>query len=378
MGSRRRLVLALAALWLAAPARALSGVDCGAPGADCSLRDAAVQAGVLVGSAAQPGLLTSDPLYAPALAADFNSLTAENEMKWQALQPSQGQFNFAPADTLVDFAGQNTMTVRGHTLLWADPIRIPDYVNATTDPAALRGLLQDHVSTVASHFAGKVDAWDVVNEPFEVTSGSFRSNVFLDTLGTSYIAETFRLAHAADPGAKLFLNEVLAEFGGAKADALRVLAQDLLAQGVPLHGVGFQTHLLDPFTQIDAAAFEATLRSFADLGLSVEITEMDVALLNNDPDRLQRQRDVYETIVAACLRVAACERITFWGFTDAHTWIDGTFGPGRAPLLLDAAYARKPAWFGVRDALVAGVPEPGLELLLAAALLAARGRARRP
>jgi endo-1,4-beta-xylanase len=373
-------VLLLAFFAVAAPAAATSLHPCLAQGADCTLREVADAAGVRVGAAAQPGLLVADPLYAPTLASEFNSITAENQMKWPSIHPAEDAYDFGPADALVDFAVANDMAIRGHTLLWADPTRIPDWVAASPDGETLHGWLDDHIRTVVGRYAGTVDSWDVVNEPLDLTSNVLRDNVFMEQLGVDYIAEAFRIAHAADPDAQLFLNEVLVSDPNEKFEAFYDLVVDLLAQGVPIHGVGLQGHVLAGLVQPTPAGLRSVVQAFADLGLVVEITEFDVAMPASGSEALEIQGRIYRRLLKACLRVTACQGITFWGFTDRYTWIDSTLGPGRVPLPLDVDYGRKPAYFGARDALVERltlVPEPGAFVLLAAAALGVIPRARK-
>jgi endo-1,4-beta-xylanase len=360
----------------ASPGAALPA--CLEAGADCALREVAALAGVKIGAAAVPRLLEDDPLYGPALARDFDSVTAENAMKWDALQPAPGRYEFGAADDLVAFAEAGGMAVRGHTLIWDQETidSTPAYVTGTEDPGELRALLEDHIRTVVGHFRGRVDAWDVVNEPFETFSGRLYGNVFLEKLGPDYIADAFRIAHEADPDAKLFLNETQIGFSTAKAAAVLAFVKDLLADGVPIHGVGFQMHVPFAPDPIPGEFVREKLQAFADLGLVVELTELDVGIRNQE-DELEVQGQHYFDLVAACVRVETCERVTTWGFTDRYTWYDSFFGPDRQPLLLDVDFERKPAWFGVRDALaLRAIPEPGSGLLLGVGLALATGFSR--
>ncbi len=375
-----RPLLLLLPLVLAASARAAVDTSCLAPGADCTLREIATAAGVRIGAAVNPTWLAGEPAYAEAIAAEMNSLTAENVMKWPAIQPGEETWNFGPADAVVDFARAHGQRVRGHTLLWANPIRIPDWVNAAPDAETLEDWLDDHITTQVTRYADDVDQWDVVNEPLDNFGLTLYDNVFTQRIGPEYIARAFHLERAADPDAELFLNEVLvADPTTPRFDAFYDLVTDLLDQGVPIDGIGFQGHFIAGILQPTPEQFEAAIRAFTDLGLKVEITELDIVMPNQSPDRLEVQGRVYEALVGACLRVIGCDGVTTWGITDAHTWIDGTFGPGYVPLLLDEDYGRKPAYYGVRDALLerlALVPEPGAGWLLAAAALALRGAGR--
>lgn len=349
-------------LALIASVAAAAGPDCRAPGADCTLRQAAEQVGVRVGAAVKPDLLQSDPQYAPTLAQEFDSLTAENHMKWNAIHPALGVYEFGPADALADFAESHDMAIRGHTLIWDQQLigSTPQYVKDITDPQVLRDLMAEHIQTVVGRYRGRVDAWDVVNEPLETGGTALYDNVFHRLLGPAYIAEALQLAHTADPDAMLVLNEVLISSAGPKFDAFLALVTDLKNAGVPLHGVGIQGHFIFA-AQPDQ--LRANIETLAALGLAVELTEVDVILRGQDDlaSKLERQRQEYFGIVSACMAVEACRRITMWGFTDRYTWIDSFFGAGLAPLPLDESYGRKPAYFGLRDGLLTrsgGYPVP--------------------
>jgi endo-1,4-beta-xylanase len=370
----RLLLLLMAPLLLTGfPGVGRASPDCLAPGADCSLREAAAQVGVGIGAAAQPGHIASDPNYGPVLATQFNSLTGEGAMKWGSLHPAPGVYDFSNADALVAFAEAHDMAVRGHNLVWAQQFvdSTPDYVKAMTDPNALRAELADHIQTVAGHFKGHVDSWDVVNEPLQLLGGQLYQNIFYQLLGPGYIAEAFHLAHAADPNALLFLNEIVST-PGVKLDGLVALVTDLLAQGVPIHGVGIQGHF---FSTPNPQALQTVIQTFAHMGLVVELTEVDILLVASGTyeENLDAQGQSYFGVVAACMAVPACQRVTLWGFTDRHTWIDTFFGPDFDPLPFDEDYARKPAFYGVRDGLLTRMAAPEVPVLppLARALLLA-------
>jgi endo-1,4-beta-xylanase len=311
------------------------------------LRDAAARAGRLVGAAVFSSGLASDPTYAGAAARHFSYLTAEYEMKWDPVQRVQGAYDFSGGDRVVAFAEAHGMKVKGHTLVWH--VATPSWVDALSPPE-LRIAFEDHIRTVAGHYRRRVYAWDVVNEAIDDSQPGLRSTVFSRGLGPGYVAEAFRLARKADPEAELVYNDYGAEGLGRKSDDVYELVRDLRQRGL-VDGVGLQMHL-------SAAAFpavadiRANIQRLASLGLRVNISEMDVRVRDLTGDaaaKLEKQRQVYRDVVAACVAVAGCEAVTFWGFTDAHTWVDGTFGPDD-PLLLDEQYRAKPAFFGVEDA----------------------------
>jgi endo-1,4-beta-xylanase len=197
------------------------------------------------------------------------------------------------------------------------------------------------------HFEKDVGVWDVVNEPIS-DSGSLRPSVFLRRLGPGYIADAFRTARAADADAKLYLNEIGAEGVNAKSNRLYEIVSGLKAQGVPIDGVGFQTHANLQGLPPD---FVDNMRRFKALGLDIAITEADVALkLPPSAADLQAQADVYAQIVRSCLAVD-CRSLTFWGFTDGRSWISETQAGMGAATLLDEQLRPKPAFFAVQRAL---------------------------
>jgi endo-1,4-beta-xylanase len=311
------------------------------------LRDAAARTGRMIGAAVLSSRLGSDANYTGAAGRHFNSLTAEWEMKWDPVQKTPGVYDFSGGDRIVDFAESRGMRVKGHALVWHQAL--PSWVEALSPPE-LRIALEDHIRTVAGHYRRRVYAWDVVNEAIDDGQPGLRSTVFSRGLGPDYVAEAFRLARRADPEAQLIYNDYGGEGLNRKSNDVYALVKDLKERGL-VDGVGLQMH-------ISAASFpavadiRANIQRLADLGLQVNISEMDVRVKDVPGDaatKLQRQRQVYRDVVAACVAVPRCEAVTLWGFTDAHSWVDGFFGADD-PLLFDEQYRAKPAFFGVEDA----------------------------
>jgi endo-1,4-beta-xylanase len=313
------------------------------------LRDAAAASGRMVGAALFSSRLGSDASYTGAAGRHFNYVTAEWEMKWDPVQRSPGVFDFSGGDRIVEFAESRGMRVKGHALVWHGAT--PAWVG-TLSPPELRLAFEDHIRTVAGHYRGRVWAWDVVNEAIDDAQPGLRSTVFSRGLGPGYVAEAFRLARQADPDAQLVYNDYGGEGLNRKSNDVYELVRDLKQRGL-VDGVGLQMHVsatsLPPVADI-----AANIRRLAALGLSVNISEMDVRVRDVPGDtatKLARQRQVYRDVVAACVAEPRCEAVTFWGFTDAHSWIDGFFGPDD-PLLFDEQYRAKPAFFGVQDAFL--------------------------
>jgi endo-1,4-beta-xylanase len=312
-------------------------------GAD-SLSAAGRAAGKLVGTAIQAGFL-GDSRYRSVVDREFNYITAEYQMKWNAIETSRGVRDFSAGDAIVGYAESQGAPVKGHALIWHGSV--PTWVGGLS-AADVRSAVESHIRAVGEHYRGRLLAWDVVNEAIADGGSGLRDTVFRQKLGDGYIADAFRLAHEADPQALLFYNDYGGEDMGAKSNRIFQLVSELKAQGVPIDGVGLQMHISAAGRPADAS-IAANMRRLAALGLLVNISEMDVRV-NNVPGtpqaRLDAQKSAYHDVVRLCVTEPACQSVTFWGFTDAHTWIDGD-----TPLLFDAQYARKPAYTGVLDAL---------------------------
>jgi endo-1,4-beta-xylanase len=341
--------LAIAACGHAASSTPTSPTTPTSPADPDPLRAAAVGAGKLVGTAVQSSYL-NDPRYSSVFSRHFNYVTAEYEMKWDPIERTRGAEDFSGGDTIASYAAAHGIQVKGHALIWHRAL--PAWVGGLS-ASDLRVEFERHIRSVAAHYRGRVVAWDVVNEAIDDTTFGLRDTVFRQNLGDGYIADAFRIAHDADPQALLFYNDYAGEGLGAKSDAIYDLVKGLKAQGVPIDGVGLQMHVRAAAPPSDAGV-TANMRRLAALGLRVNISEMDVRIgdIGGATDtNLAAQKSVYHSMVAACIAEPACHGVTFWGFTDAHSWIYNQYGPD-APLLFDAQYAPKPAFHGVLDALM--------------------------
>ena len=296
-----------------------------------------------------------DPVYRQVLAEQFNSITLENWLKWEEVQPVQGEFNFGQVDEVIAFAREHNLAVRGHTLVWHN--QNPTWLTeGEFTPDELRAILKEHIQTVVSRYRGQIDRWDVANEVID-GNGELRDTIWLRQLGPGYIADAFRWAHEADPDARLFFNDYNVEGINAKSNAYYRLVQELLADGVPVHGFAAQGHLAIqyPFP----GRVRENLQRFADLGLDTAFTEVSVRMVlpaDGVPTEAQltRQADYYRRLLEACLSVETCQEFTVWGFNDEHSWVM-TFFPGQgAPSIMRADYSRKPAYFALQATLAEG------------------------
>ncbi len=289
----------------------------------------------------------SDAVYARGWLEHYTSVTPENELKWEIVEPREGEFDFAKADAIVRAARRAGKRVRGHTLTW--DIQLPGWLTSRTWSAReMEDILRTHVRRVVGHFRGRIAQWDVVNEPLD-TDGSLTRSVFAQALGERFVDIAFDAAHRADPRARLFLNEIASELPSAKQDALVALARRLVARGVPIDGVGLQDH-----TTADAAPTQAILSRdiarFARLGLDVEFTELDVGVrpgMPLDAAHLAAQARGYAAAAAACRAARACTGVTVWGVDDKWSWL----GPQWRATPYAADGTPKPAAAALRRAL---------------------------
>lgn len=324
-----------------------------------SLREAADQAHLQIGAAIRPSLF-SEAAYSATLAREFNMVEPEDAMKWWTVRAHADTFDFREGDEVIRFAQAHGMKVRGHCLVWDHDN--PEWLTHNRyTPHQLSQILQEHIATVMQHYAGKVFAWDVVNEALD-ENGRVKDSPWYNQPGiglagkaTAYIEQAFRWAHEADPHALLFYNDNGGEDLNPKSDAIYAMVKDFKQRGVPIDGVGLQMHV--PNLELDIAAVAANIARLTALGVQVHITELDVSLpldSNNNAghDDLLRQAEIYRGVARACLQSPGCTAIQTWGFTDKYSWIGSHSKKTRgAALLFDRNYQPKPAYRALRDAL---------------------------
>ena len=339
----RHGLLATAAA-LMAGALLFTGLSTQAGAAGTSLKALAEAKGIYFGTALTQSNLTDSALTAVA-GSQFDMVTPGNEMKWDTTEPSNGSYNFAPGDQIVAYAQANGMRVRGHNLVWDS--QLPSWVSSLPS-SQVQSAMESHITTEVTHYKGEVYSWDVVNEPFN-DDGTLKQDVFYNAMGSGYIADALRTAHAADPNAKLYLNDYNIEGENAKSDAMYSLVQSLKAQGVPIDGVGFESHFI--LGQVPST-MEANMQRFAALGVNVAVTELDdrIQLPATSADLTQQAAD-YATVVKDCLAVSGCVGVSQWGVGDADSWIPSAFPGYGAATMYDSNYQPKPAQSAVVAAL---------------------------
>ncbi|HHX17423.1 MAG TPA: carbohydrate-binding protein [Clostridium sp.] len=319
-----------------------------------SLKELAESRGMYVGSAVGSVFYQrNDLMYHEILKREFNMVVAENEMKFDTIRPSKDQFNFTPGDKLIDFAEENGMAVRGHTLIWHN--QTPAWLeNGNWTRDELIEIMREHIYTVMTHYKGKIIHWDVVNEAISDNNGALRTNdsIWMRVIGEDYIEYAFKFAREADPDALLFYNDYnISDMGGVKADACYNLVKRLVEKGVPIDGVGFQGHYINNMHSSYIQSIDRNVKRYADLGIEVAFTEVDIRMNEHGSEYdLEVQASNYGDVASIAVNNPNVNTFVIWGFTDKYSWVTQQFpGQGRA-LIFDEEYEPKPSYFTVADA----------------------------
>lgn len=317
-----------------------------------TLRGLAAKKGLLLGSAFSNGAFRHDPTYGTVLAREFNCVVAENSMKLNGIQRVRGEFDFTQPDAMMAFAASHDMQVRAVPLVWHDAL--PPWAEAKTFPRQeALDILREHIFAVMRHFRGRVCAWDVLNEGLaDKGPGLRKEGPWFHSIGPDYVEKVYHLAHEADPEAVLFYNDFDMDGMSEKADRCYLWIKDLLARGVPIHGIGLQYHVK---VEKHPSPTEVTrnIRRFNDLGLRVHITELDVWLPTHaTAEHLQQQAAIYRSVIETALAADKCPAVMLWGFTDRYSWVpDTTGGTYDHALIFDRDYQPKPAYAAIAEAL---------------------------
>ena len=302
------------------------------------------------------------------ISTEFNSVTPENIMKSLLIHPNKDTYNFDLPDKLVALAEKNDMHIQGHTLVWHS--QLSPFFKEISDSTAMVEALKDHINTIVGRYKGKINAWDVVNEALN-DDGTLRKTVFLDVLGEDYLSLVFNLTQKADPEVELFYNDYSMTNPNKRAGAIRIIKR-MQEQGVRVDGIGMQGHW--DLNRPSIEEIETSIVQYAELGIKVDITELDVSVIpmpwdfsgadvnvkfeSTDPtmnpypkqlpnsikDQLaKRYEDIFKLFLKHKDKI---NRVTFWGVNDGDSWKNDWPIEGRTnyPLLFDRNNEKKKAY----------------------------------
>ena len=292
---------------------------------------------------------------------EFNSITAENDMKVGMIHPKEGVWNWETADTIANFCRQNGIKLRGHNLCWhaqfADWMLYDKKGNLVKKEVFYQHL-REHIHTVVNRYKDIVYAWDVVNEAIAdqafarpgQTANPYRESTLYKLCGDEFIAKAFEFAHEADPNALLFYNDYN-ECDPGKRDRIFDMVKKMQDNGVPIHGIGMQGHynIYGPSEEdIDAA-----ITKYAQLVKHIHITELDLRTNTEQGGQLRfsrgetipqapyiatLQEDQYNRIFRVFRKHKdVIDNVTFWNLSDRDSWL----GVNNHPLVFDEHYKPK-------------------------------------
>jgi endo-1,4-beta-xylanase len=332
-----------------------------------SLKAHAAARGLLTGCAVNAALFRDDEHFRTLLAEQYSMVVPENCLKWNILRPTAETYSFTDADSLVAFAEQHGMKVRGHNFVWHEAL--PKWFAATVNKDNARQFLVDHIHTVGGRYKGKIHSWDVVNEAIWIPDGRpdglRSSSPWFEMLGPEYIDLAYRTARETDPAALLTYNDYSIEYDndedGKKRAAVLALLRRMKSDNVPLDALGIQSHIRAGGTTGFSQGVRELLDGAKALGLQVFVTELDVnddaVTTEETADRDKAVAEVYRTYLTAALEGPEVKAVLTWGVTDKNTWLNnGTKfrkqHPERLqrPLPFDPDYQPAPAFFAMREA----------------------------
>jgi endo-1,4-beta-xylanase len=336
----------------------------------------------LIGAALNPNQFSGrDARGVGIIVNHFNSITPENVLKWESVHPRQNTYSFEGPDAYVAFGEKHHMFIIGHTLVWHNQTPRWVFQDDQGNPVnreTLLNRLREHIHTVVGRYKGRIKGWDVVNEALN-EDGTLRPSPWLKIIGEDYLVKAFQFAHEADPDAQLYYNDYSLENEAKRKGAVQLITK-LKASGIPVYAIGLQGH--DKMDWPTVEQQEATIAAFANLGIKVNITELDIDVLpravrsqgaevtitaeNNDqlnpyarglPDSIQQNLAArYASLFRVFVKYRdVIDRVTFWGVTDGDSWLNNWPVRGRTsyPLLFDRTGQPKPAFYAVTKSTIA-------------------------
>ncbi len=320
-----------------------------------------------IGAAISGWLLSNPNDLLEIVKREFNSITSENAFKWASIHPSDDTWKFDIPDKFIEFGLENNMHMLGHCLVWHSQVPRSIFRDADGKQISKEGLLkrmENHISLLVDKYKGKIHAWDVVNEAIE--ENAWRNSPWVNIIGKEFMERAFHLAHEADPNAHLLYNDYNMDQKGRRDQVVEMI-RDFKKRGVPIHGVGMQGHIGLDYPDLNE--FEASIKAFANEGVKVHVTELDVSALPYDwertaeistnkeyaeslnpytdglPKKVSKElAKRYKNLFKIFLKYRdSMERVTFWGVSDEMSWKNNFPMRGRTdyPLLFDREHKPK-------------------------------------
>ncbi|MDQ3094086.1 MAG: endo-1,4-beta-xylanase [bacterium] len=299
--------------------------------------------------------------YTYILTGQFELALADNTPNWYftdgGLRPSRSEYNWDQMDEVVNFAQSSNMSIEAHHYLWGEQKWLPDWLkNGNYSKQELSQIMQEHIETVGKRYSGRIKQWTVVNEAFTRDQHLYDLRDWWadNTGGLGYIDQAFVWARQADPESKLILNDFNNESINDTSNAMYDYVKGALARGIPIDGIGMQMHIdgAHPPTKDEVIS---NMKRFAALGVGVYVTEFDVNMEDvradsGDKDRIQE--NIYYEMMRACIESQVCSSFAFLGIYDGETWYNHIGLKDPRPLMFDDRFRIKPAYWGVRGALM--------------------------
>lgn len=308
------------------------------------------------------GGATGDSLYMDAIPRHFNLIVFGGVMNMVNIQPQKGIWDFTRVDRMLQYAESYGLKIRWQSLIYGYPqystgdwhptpewVRTGDFTREE-----MITIMNDHITEVMNHYGNRIAVWAVVNEP--LTKTGLKKCVWKDKLGEDYVELAFKMARECNPDTVLCLNEVEADYIGqsGKHDRFYQYVRGLVEKEIPIDAVGLQFHLAVPeysyHTEPSIDKILSNINRYTDLGLDVLITELDVRIREPiTPEKLEKQAEVYSTVIDAALQSGSCKSITVWGYTDKYSWNpDSEYSH---PCIFDENLEPKPAYYAVRETM---------------------------
>lgn len=298
----------------------------------------------------------NDRIYPDIIKSQFDFVNIDGGAHFSEIHPSPDKTDFSKSDKIVAFAEDHGMRVELHHLVWGDKIVLPKWLtegNYTKEQ--LLDILRSHITSVVTHYKGRVNQYTVANETFTEAQHKFGlKNWWADQIGndTEYLDNFFIWAHEADPSATLILNDFYNETKNSVSDAMYDYVKAAKARGVPIDGVGMQMHI-DASRPPKKQDVIDNMNRFADIGVKVYVTEFDVNtnyVKASRTEKNQLESQITYDTARACIESNVCVSFNVFGLTAKNDLLKNiTFAKSR-DYMFDSRFRPRPSFYSFRKA----------------------------